>query len=344
VPAPLLTASLLLHSVTATAADTLPLRVTVDSGRYEVVIEYRVGDWPQPTAAVTKGEHGDHDGHGGDHSGHSQRLLRFNWPLDGWLRGAQVELEGPTGSPLPQERLHHVNLLNFDRRQLVHPAVERLYAAGQETRPVLFPPSVGTPVRHGTRLGLLAAFAPADLPPGSLIRLRLRWMPMTMTPKPVAVYPVLIDVGFRPGASPAYDLPAGRSVRELTFTVPLSGRILAVGGHLHDHGESLTLEAEDGREVFTLRAELDDAGRLRGIPLRIFGAFGRGRALHAGREYRLRVVYDNRSGAPLREGAMGEVALLFAPDRPEEWPHADPADPLIAADLEGLSAHERETH
>ena len=164
-----------------------------------------------------------------------------------------------------------------------------------------------------------------------------------MTPKPVAVYPVLVDVGFRPGESPAYDLPPGRSVRELTFTVPLSGRILAAGGHLHDHGESLTLEEVGGGQILRLESELSDDGRIRAIPLRLFGVTGRGRPLRAGREYRLRVEYDNRTGATIAEGAMGELALLFAPDRPEDWPEADPADPLIAADLEGLSAHERAT-
>jgi hypothetical protein len=325
-------------------ADTLPLRVLVDSARHEVLIEYRVDGPPRPTAAIAEGEHGDHDGHGGDHSGHSQRLLRFNWPIEAWLRGAQVELEDADGGPLPQERLHHVNLLNFDRRQLVHPAVERLYAAGQETKPVLFPATVGIPIRRGTRLGLLAAFAPDDLPPGSLVRLRLRWMPTSMTPRPLAVYPVLVDVGFRAGESPAYDLPPGRSVRELTFTVPLSGRILAAGGHMHDHGVQLTLEEIGGRALFTLRAELAEDGRMRTIPLGIFGATGRGRPLHPDRMYRLRVEYDNRTGAPIPQGAMGELALLFAPDRPEAWPDVDPADPLIAADLEGLSTHERATH
>lgn len=325
-------------------ADTLPLRVLVDSARHEVLIEYRVDAPPRATAAIAEGEHGDHDGHGGDHSGHSQRLLRFDWPIEGWLRGAKVELEDAGGSPLPQERLHHVNLLNFDRRQLVHPAVERLYAAGQETRPVLFPSSVGIPIRRGMRLGLLAAFAPDDLPPGSLIRLRLRWMPTSMTPRPVAVYPVLVDVGFRPGESPAYDLPPGRTVRELTFTVPLSGRVLAAGGHLHDYGTQLTLEEVGGGEVLALRAELAEDGRMRSIPLRVFGATGRGRPLRPGRVYRLRVEYDNRTPAPIAGGAMGELALLFAPDRPDAWPDVDPADPLIAADLEGLSAHERATH
>ena len=83
---------------------------------------------------------------------------------------------------------------------------------------------------------------------------------------------------------------------------------------------------------------------MRAIPLGVFGVTGRGRALRAGRAYRLRVEYDNTTGEVIPEGAMGEVALLFAPDRPDAWPAVDPDDPLIAADLEGLSAHERATH
>ena len=329
----------------APAIDTLPLRVSVDSARHEVLIEYRVE--PRAPAASTPSDHGehvDHDRHGGDHSDHSQRLLRFAWPLDGWLRGARVELEDASGARLSQKRLHHVNLLNFDRRQLVHPAVERLYAAGQESAPVMLPASVGIPMHKGMRLGVLAAFAPADLPPGSLIRLRIKWTPTRMNPRPIDVYPVLVDVGFRPGTSPAYDLPPGRSERTFVFTAPISGRILAAGGHMHDYGELLALEELGGDEIVVLESRLDPAGRMQSIPVRIFGAFGRGLPIRAGREYRMRVVYDNRTGRELRDGAMGEFALLFAPDRTARWPEVDHADPLIAADLEGLAEHERATH
>src|SRR5690606_18909195 len=178
--------------------DSIPLQVAVDSSRRVVVIEYHV------TAACarvgpTHGEHADHDGHGGDHSAHTRRLLRFDWPVTGWLRGVRIELEDATGAPLPQSRLHHVNLLNFDRRQLVHPAVERLFAAGQETGPILLPASVGIPMSAGMRLRLLAAYAPADLPAGSRIRILLTWSPSNLMPRPLDVSPVLVDVGFRPG-------------------------------------------------------------------------------------------------------------------------------------------------
>ena len=87
-PAPLALASLMLFA--APISDTLPIRVTVDSGRYEVLIEYRVEAAPHPSAAMRDAEHPDHDGHGGDHSGHARRLLRFEWPITGWLRGARV--------------------------------------------------------------------------------------------------------------------------------------------------------------------------------------------------------------------------------------------------------------
>src|SRR5690606_16839588 len=243
----------------------------------------------------THGEHADHDGHGGDHSAHTRRLLRFDWPVTGWLRGVRIELEDATGAPLPQSRLHHVNLLNFDRRQLVHPAVERLFAAGQETGPILLPASVGIPMSAGMRLGLLAAYAPADLPAGSRIRILLTWSPSNLMPRPLDVFPVLVDVGFRPGESPAYDLPPGPSERAFEFTMPLAGRLLAVGGHLHDYGEEIVLEDGNGKPVFRLESALDSAGRLLGIPVRYFGVFGRGRALEEGHRYRLRVRYHNRT-------------------------------------------------
>lgn len=325
------------------ARDTLPLRLTVDSTRHEVLVEYRV---PPPGAlAAHPDAHGAHAGHGGsDHEDHPRQLIRFQWPISGWLRGAAVELEDSAGRALPQALLHHINLLNFDRRQLVHPAVERMYAAGQETRPILLPPTVGIPVREGMRIGLLMAFSPAEIPAGSLIRLRVKWSPSTMVPRPLDVYPVLLDVGFRPGQSPAYDLPPGESERSFEFTLPVAGRVLGVGGHLHDYGRALTLEdVSRERVVVSLEARLNDRGAIESVPVRLFGVTGNGRPLAAGRPYRLRVSYDNRAGRELRNGAMGEMALLFAPARGARWPQLELDDPAIIADLEGLGLQESST-
>ncbi|HEU5049857.1 MAG TPA: hypothetical protein VFU00_05990, partial [Gemmatimonadales bacterium] len=128
------------------------------------------------------------------------------------------------------------------------------------------------------------------------------------------------------------------------FTLPVAGRVLGVGGHLHDYGRELTLEdVTRERVVVSLEARLNDRGEIESVPVRLFGVTGNGRPLAAGRPYRLRVSYDNRAGRELRSGAMGEMALLFAPARGARWPQLELDDPAIIADLEGLGLQESST-
>jgi hypothetical protein len=77
------------------------------------------------------------------------------------------------------------------------------------------------------------------------------------------------------------------------------------------------------------------------IPLSVPGVIGRGRPLQAGRHYRLTAVYDNPTGEVIPEGAMGEMALLFAPDDPGLALQVDRRQPEILADVESLQ--ERQT-
>lgn len=328
--------TLLLSALTLAAQvpDTAPLQVHVDSAARAVVVEYQV-----PLFHADADVHAAHAGHEG--GAHVRRLLRFAWPVSGWLRGARVEVRDADGAELPQRLVHHVNLVNFDRQQLVHPAVERLYAAGQETGAILLPRTVGVPVPVGARLGVLAAYDPGTLAGGSRIRIHLTWTPDNQVPRPLGILPLLLDVGFRPGETPAYELPPGPSRRAFEFRMPVSGRVLGVGGHLHDHGQLLRLEeAESGKVVFELAAVHDSAGRLVEVPRQIFGATGRGRRLLGGRSYRLVVLYDNPTGAVIPEGAMGEMALLFAPDDRRLELTVERSREEIQLDLAGLAALE----
>jgi hypothetical protein len=285
------------------------------------------------------------DSHGDGHGAHTRHVTNFEWPVDGWVRGARVEVTDADGQPLSQRLLHHVNVINYDRRQLLHPALERIYAAGQETKPVSLPATVGVPVAAGMDFALLTAFDPAAMHPGSRIRVIISWSPTNQVPRPLDVYPLLLDAGFRPGLTPAYDLPPGRSERTLEFVMPVSGRVLVAGGHLHDYGVELRLEdIEEGEPVFRLAAVTDSAGRMQRIPLSIPGAIGRGRQLQAGRHYRLTVVYDNPTDQVIPEGAMGEMALLFAPDDPGLALDVDRSRAEIIADLESLSEYQVGTH
>lgn len=329
----------LLAATAASSTDSLPVRVTVDTAAHEVVLEYRI----RPVTA-SQAHHADgteHSAHGA-HGAHVRQLARFSWPVTGWVRGARVELEDPTGTPLPQSRLHHVNILNYGRRQLVHPAIERLYAAGQESEPIMLPRTVGIPLSQGAELGFLAAFEPEALPERSLVRIRMKWTPANTVPRPVDVFPVLVDVGFKVGGSPAYDLPPGPSSRQLEFELPLSGRALAVGAHLHEYGRAVQLDdVRTGKTLFSVKPRLDSAGRIVGMPVNLFGVTGRGRPLEQARRYRVTAVYDSPVSTGMRkDGAMGELAILFMPDRPEEWPTVDPSHPDIATDLRGLAAYQ----
>lgn len=341
----LLSLSLLVAPVT-TQADVPAhgdVRVLTDSAAHTVTVDYVV------SGATPVGPHH----HGDDrataelpavHADHLRAVARFTWPVDGWVRGVRVEVVGADGEMMSPRMLHHVNLLNYDRRQLVHPAIERLFAAGQETGPLLLPKSIGVPVTRGMQLGVLAAYSPQELLAGSTIRLVLDWTPANQVPRPVTTIPVLIDVDFVPGESPAYDLPPGPSIKTFEFTMATRGRVLGVGGHMHDYGVELTLDdVETGRRVFTVATVRDEHGTVLRIPQVIYGAAGRGRELFEGRRYRLTAYYDNPTGRTLPEGAMGEMVLLFAPHDQSYHLAVDPKVPEIAVDLEGLAAFERGT-
>src|SRR5690606_29253577 len=183
---------------------------------------------------------------------------------------------------------------------------------------------------------------PADLPPGSTVRLHLLWTPRNTVPRPVDIYPLALDVNYLVGESAAYDLPPGRSERSFEFVMPIDGRMLGVGGHMHDYGESLSLvDLQNDRTVFELKAVKDSTGRVISIPREVYGVAGRGRKLKAGRRYRVTAVYDNPTGAMIPLGGMGEIGIGFTPDDFDEWPALDLTDPDIAGDLANLESFEQ---
>lgn len=303
--------------------------VTVDSGHHEITI--RSGPYNVPAGT---GQHGDHHA-----MGHETPLFGFPWPVKGRLRGFRIEVDDGQGRPLPREMLHHMNLLHFDRRQLLDAAVERVLATGQETAPVLLPSSVGIPLAYGARLGLVAAWFNNTVNeiPDVWLRVVFRFSPSTLVPAPLDVLPVGFDVGYAVGTSDAYDLPPGRSIKAREFVMPLNARLLAVGGHLHQYGVSVRLEeAESGRIVVELKPETEPGGEIRRMPVKLLGVSGAGLRLHAGRHYRIVGEYDNRSGITIPDGAMAVMAALLRPDCLRCWPRIDLTDSHYAMDLATL--------
>jgi hypothetical protein len=313
------------------------LTLTVDSARHEVIL--RAG--PFTIAAMPEGR--DHAGHGAhDMAGMATPFQTFDWPVTGWLRGFRITLTDARGLPLPRRLIHHVNLINLERRALLYPAMERTLAAGQETEDLSLPRTVGFPMKAGTSMGLMAAWANdtgAEIA-GAYLTVTLLWTPANLSPRPLDALPLYLDVNYRgAGESVSYDLPAGSSSRSYEFRLPVGGRLLGVGGHLHDHALALTLEdLENGRTVVRLRARADRSGRLQSVERRLYGTRGDGLALRAGRRYRLTALYDNRTGAVIPSGAMGIMIGLFVPDDLAQWPAVDLSDSRIVADLAAIRA------
>lgn len=304
------------------------LSVRVDSSRREVVVA---------AGPFSVGGGGGHH----DHAGHRPMLLPFSWPVGGWLRGVTIEIADGKGRPLSRRLLHHLNIVNLERRQLVQPTYERLLAVGQETGDLLLPAGVGVPIAGQSRLALLVAWdqSAAHEPDPVGLTVRFRWVPSNTSPKPVDVLPLPLDVGFEAGGSDAYDLPPGQSERRLDFVVPVTGRILAIGGHLHDYGLSVRLEdPSSGRILVELRPDVDAGGRVRKMPIRVPGATGDGIELRAGRTYRVVARYDNPTGNPLADGAMALMVGIFAPDRPDATIWSVAGVPGLELDAKGLAS------
>lgn len=339
-PVPALLAALTLAGAAATAAaqpSPAPapgadlLRVAVDSGRKAVTLI--AGPF-------------DIAGGGGEHAHHAHEMeypvLRFDWPTDGWLRGFRLEVTDGDGRPLDRRLIHHLNVVNYGRRQLFYPAVERTLAIGQETEDIILPATIGVPITRGTPMGLIVAWHNEKPEPvvDVMVKLTLVWMPTNQMPRPVDVLPVYADVIYPIGRNANFDLPPGATTFSADLKMPVSGRIIGAGGHAHDYGRAITFAqvAPSEKQVLRLAMTLDDEGRLVEIDRKLPGLWGAGTRLVAGRTYRLSGSYDNPTGETIPDGAMVHLALMFAPDRLADWPALDPSDPDTEKDLAFLAA------
>lgn len=319
----------------ATPRDSIPTTtVTVDSARHEVIVV--AGRWDLPNMAAMAGMAGHSHDLG---ASHDTPVQQFTWPVDGWFRGFRLEVRDQTGRVLPRRIMHHLIAVNYDRRQLLYPAAERLFGAGTETEDAAVPASIGVPLRSGTSLGFYVAWhndTGEDLR-GVQLTMVLEYSPRNLKPRPLDVMPLYMDVNLQVGGTNTYDVPPGRSEKAYEFTMPVGGRLIGYSGHLHDYGVMVRLEdVESGKVLARVRANRDASGKVSSLSRSLPGVRGRGTLLKANRRYRVVGVYDNPTGQVLRNGAMAHIAALFAPEDLAKWPAVDLADPAFQRDLASL--------
>ena len=308
------------------------VRVTVDSSRHELTVTSGPFDLPNMPPME-------------DHAmmdlgmSHDTRLQRFEWPVNGWFRGFRVELVDGHGRAVPAHVMHHMIMVNFSRRQLLYPAAERLMGTGTETGEVNVPKTIGVPMKPGMKLGMYIAWhndTGQDLE-AVYLKLIMLWTPKNQNPQPVNALPIYMDVNLTVGGTNTFDVPPGKSSKAYEFTLPVGGRLLGVGGHMHDYGSGVRLEdAETGNVLTRVRAERDAQGKLVRVSRKLFGVSGEGLRLKPNHRYRVVGEYDNPTGKLRVNGAMASMVGLFVPDDMKRWPAADPRDPTYQRDLASL--------
>ena len=180
---------------------------------------------------------------------------------------------------------------------------------------------------------------------GVYMKLTMLWTPKNQNPQPVNAMPIYMDVNLTVGGSNTFDVPPGKSEKAHEFTLPVSGRLLGVGGHLHDYGVRVRLEdAEIGKVLTEVVATRDSAGKVSKVSRKLFGVTGDGLKLKADHRYRVVGEYDNPTGRDPdqgRHGPHGPVSSL--PDDMSDWPKIDRVEPRLSAGS-GVLAGERAKH
>jgi hypothetical protein len=275
-----------------------------------------------------------------EHSAHNPvypPVMGVDLPLTGWMSGFRIELVDSAGRPVPSELLHHYNLIDPNHRELFLPISRRVLAAGSETGAVRMSRwLMGAPFIKGDRLVATAMLHNPTTQAYSGVRTRLiltysadgHWYPL------LRAYPWQFDVAF-PVGDKSFDLPPGRSEKFYEGSPAVGGKIVGIGGHVHDHADSLVLRDVTTRTVIWRATPITDStGHVVAMPIKKFiGLTGIGVRIVPEHRYRVTVFYDNETGHTLPDGGMGVVAGLFAPAPDATWPVADEGDSLYVTDL-----------
>jgi hypothetical protein len=302
---------------------TLPAaRIVVDEKRAEILIDMPAIELPA------------HTGHGG--GGGYPPVVKVEMPVGGALYGFRVDVVDQDGRPLPAELIHHYNLIDPRSRELFLPISRRMLAAGKETGAQKLPRFLfGMPVAKGQ---LLVANAMLHNPsetdyPQVITRLVLQYVPEERFWPVFDGYPFQLDVGF-PVGDKSFPIPPGKSTRSYEARPAVPGKIVGIGGHMHELGTRIELsEVESGKVIWSASPTVAPDGTVTGIPVgKLYGFFKVGAPIRPDRTYRVTVHYDNTTGETIEAGGMGVVGGLFVPEKGARWPEVNPVDPLFVAD------------
>lgn len=323
---------LALAKVPALAAQQAKVRLVNDPARR--ILRVAIGPVDIPVGAVPADGGHAHDPHAVHGGAIFPPITTVTIPVSGYLTGFSYEVVDGDGAQVPRELIHHLNLINPDRRELFLPISQRMLAVGKETGAQSMPGLLlGYPVPAGTRMVVSAMLHnPTDRAyRGVMVHVDLSYVPAGRPWPFLSVYPFQLDVAF-PAGDKSFDLPPGRSEWSYEASPSMEGRIMAISGHLHEHAVSIKLKDVTTGEVLWEGFPIEDEqGNLVGVTLgRLYRTLGV--KISPDHMYRVTVTYDNPTGDTLYAGGMGVVGGVFMPSTRRMWPWADTTHPLYVLD------------
>jgi len=318
-------------SVYAASADPVPARVPSDDWsaldrttitknpeRDELTLELPAVDLPAGTVVEQAASVGE-------------------FPVDGSIYALHAEVVDARGRRLPNELLHHMNVMDPAERELFLPISRRILASGRETGEIRFPWLLfGAPMRAGERvLANAMVHNPSAVSyRGVRVRLILNYVPEHRPWPFFSVIPWQLDVAF-PVGDKSFDLPPGRTERSYEGSPAVPGKLIVIGGHMHDYGRTIEFwDATTGKRLWHGEPARSRPGEPSAVPLgKLYGLSGIGLRITPTHRYRVRVIYDNPTGQAILNGGMGVVGGLFMPDRKAAWPTTNQTDSLYQQDL-----------
>jgi hypothetical protein len=240
-------------------------------------------------------------------------------PVEGWFTAYHPRLVDAGGHVLPGRMLHHVAFWNTGRPDFLCPnKLEHIFGAGGEMNDWPALPGIGYRVHPGDRIRVDTMFhnPTGESYPQAYLEVRIEYAPAG-TASLRSVYPTWFDV--KECGNSGYDLAAGDSTTTGKFTLGFNGRLLGVGGHLHDYGRSVELvDKSSGQVIADLPAKLDDHGHILSMPIKTFAEQG-GLPLEKGNVLEVSAKYLNPTPKTIPEGAMGIAVGYFLPEKDEEF-------------------------
>lgn len=197
----------------------------------------------------------------------SAPIATIRVPFDAWYVGYEPRVVDEGGRGSRTQVLHHVELLNIDRRNFICPRQpERMFAAGSELSHWPRVPGVGYRVARDQRIAVAVMLHNHSdhEASNSYLEIRIHYALPGAT-RLANVYPAWFVVSH---CGPTiYDLPPGPHVKASEMVVPYPGALVGVGGHIHDYGRELRLDnATRDEHIATLKIDVDADGRLRPFP------------------------------------------------------------------------------